>query len=161
MKNISPKANKKNLFSKFFADAKNFNRNNTSEKVVLDSHYFSAYRGKIVIRTLLKRSGSFGVLFISKYANKHKFPEDEVRHEYGHTKQLKYLGIVKYILCIGIPSLKEWGTDADYYRRPWEITADIYGEVCSRKHKTEHCEKGFGYLENSKARGSKVWKQIV
>ena len=82
-------------------------------------------------------------------------------HEYGHTKQLKYLGVMKYILCIGFPSFREWGSDQEYYRRPWEITADMYGEVVSRTYSDKYKERGMRYLETSKAKGAKVWRQIV
>ena len=119
---------------KLIADIKNFNLKNCSEKIVLESNYFSAYRGRLVLRTRFKRSGSLGILFISRYANRRKSPEDEIRHEYGHTKQLKYLGVMKYILCIGLPSIREWGSDLEYYRRPWEFTADMYGDVVSRTY---------------------------
>ncbi len=39
-------------------DALNYNVNNESEEVVLNSNYFSSYKGKLVIRTNLERSGS-------------------------------------------------------------------------------------------------------
>ena len=146
---------------KLIEDIRNFNRKNCSEKVVLESNYFSAYRGRLVLRTRFKRSGSLGILFISRYANRRKSPEDEIRHEYGHTKQLKYLGVMKYILCIGLPSFREWGSDLEYYRRPWEITADMYGDVVSRTYSDKYKERGCRYLETSKAKGSKVWRQIV
>lgn len=146
---------------KLIEDIRNFNRKNCSEKVVLESNYFSAYRGKLVLRTRFKRSGSLGILFISRYANRRKSPEDEIRHEYGHTKQLKYLGVMKYILCIGLPSFREWGSDLEYYRRPWEITADMYGDVVSRTYSDKYKERGRRYLEISKAKGTKVWRQIV
>ena len=146
---------------KLIADIKNFNLKNCSEKIVLESNYFSAYRGRLVLRTRFKRSGSLGILFISRYANRRKSPEDEIRHEYGHTKQLKYLGVMKYILCIGLPSFREWGSDLEYYRRPWEITADMYGEVISRTYSDKFKERGRRYLETSKAKGTKVWRQIV
>ena len=146
---------------KLLADIRNFDRKNCSEKVVLESNYFSIYRGKFVLRTRLKRSGSLGILFISKQDSKKKAPEDEVRHEYGHTKQLKYLGVMKYILCIGFPSFREWGSDQEYYRRPWEITVDMYGEVVSRTYSDKYKERGMRYLETSKVKGTKVWRQIV
>ena len=149
------------MLKKLIADIKNFNLKNSSERVVLKSHYFSAYRGKLVIRTGFKRSGSLGILFISKYVDRKKSPEDEIRHEYGHTKQLKYLGVIKYILCIGLPSFKEWGSDQEYYRRPWEITADMYGGVVSRTYSDKYKERGQMYLEISKAKGTSVWRQII
>ncbi len=80
-------------------------------------------------------------------------------HEYGHTKQLDQLGIMKYTFCIGIPSLFDWGT-GDYYSNPWEVTADIYGEVQSRPHSEEFVAAGYEYLEKSKVFGPLVWSTI-
>ena len=149
----------KSVFNKVKQDVKNFNRRNTSEKKVLSSNYISAYKGKLVIRTNLQRSGSYGVLFISRKASKRSAPEDEIRHEYGHTKQLKKLGLVKYTMYICMPSMFEWGSDSVYYRRPWEITADIYGGVQSRSY-PEYEAAGFEYLKNSKRLRSRVWSKI-
>ena len=140
-------------------DALNYNVNNESEEVVLNSNYFSSYKGKLVIRTNLERSGSYGALFISRKASERSAPEDEVRHEYGHTKQLDQLGLAKYTMCIGVPSMFEWGNDSVYYRRPWEITADIYGGVQSRDY-PGYETAGFEYLENSKKWGLLVWFTI-
>lgn len=140
-----------------------FNPNNQSEAVVQKSNYFSCYKGKPVIRTDDDRSGSFGVLFISrKYDNKPEdFAEfqDDVRHEYGHTKQLDKLGAVGYLLCIGFPSRWEWGSDKEYYRRPWEITADIFGGVRSRTY-PGYTQAGYDYLSNSDKWGVFVWLTI-
>ena len=149
----------KSVVNKVKQDVKNFNIKNTSEKKVLSSNYVSAYKGKVVIRTNLERSGSYGALFISRKASERSAPEDEVRHEYGHTKQLDQLGLVKYTMCIGVPSMFEWGSDSVYYRRPWEITADIYGGVQSRSY-PEYEAAGFEYLENSKRWGPLVWLTI-
>ena len=69
------------------------------------------------------------------------YPINTVRHEYGHTKQSKYLGVF-YLLIIGFPSLcgniydrlahKNW-TNAKrikwYYSQPWEKWADELGGV--------------------------------
>lgn len=103
-----------------------------------------------------ERSGSFGAIFLTRSADKDPHPEDIVRHEYGHTKQLQELGIVKYAIDIGIPSALEIG-GGDYYSRPWEITADIYGGVQSRNHTNEDIKAGFSYLERSKSSGPFVW----
>lgn len=78
----------KSVVKKIKQDVKNFNIKNKSEKKVLKSNYFSAYKGKVVVRTNLNRSGSYGALFITRETNQRKNPEDVVRHEYGHTKQL-------------------------------------------------------------------------
>lgn len=67
-----------------------------------------------------------------------------VLHEYGHTKQSKYLGVF-YLLIIGLPSLcgniydrlahKNW-TNVDrikwYYSQSWEKWADKLGSVSAR-----------------------------
>ena len=159
-KTVSKVVNKvKSVVNKVKQDVKNFNIKNTSEKTVLSSNYVSAYKGKVVIRTNLERSGSYGALFISRKASERSAPEDEVRHEYGHTKQLDQLGLAKYTMCIGVPSMFEWGSDSVYYRRPWEITAEIYGGVQSRSYPGYEAA-GFEYLENSKRWGPLVWLTI-
>lgn len=132
---------------------------NTDEQVVLDAEYFAFYKGCLVIRTNGNRSGSFGVLFITRETNTRDYPEDIIRHEYGHTVQLAQLGVVKYALCIGLPSLFEWGSDQEYYRHPWEITADIYGGVQSRCY-PGYEEAGFVYLIISKLWGVGAWLTI-
>ena len=138
-------------------DISNFDINNTSEDVVLNSNYFSFYKGKLVLRINGDRSGSFGILFITRETNRRANPQDVVRHEYGHTVQMDQLGVIDYLLCIGIPSYFEWGSDPNYYRRPWEITADIYGGVRSRSYPYKYIQEGFDYLENSKKWGIFVW----
>ena len=140
-------------------DIGNFDLNNESEKAVLESNYFSFYKGVPTIRIAGDRSGSFGALFITKETNRRSYPEDVVRHEYGHTKQLKQLGIINYALCIGLPSWKEWGS-GEYYNKPWEITDDIYGGVKSRKHLQSDIDKGYKYIGLSKMIGPLIWMFI-
>ena len=141
------------------ADVKAFDWENENEQSVLDSNYFSAYKKTLVVRTKLPRSGSFGIIFLNRKANRDKNPKDVVRHEYGHTKQLEQLGIINYALCIGIPSWQEWGK-YKYYKKPWETTADIYGEVQSRYHYQGEINRGYEYLERSKKIGVLVWLYI-
>lgn len=104
------------------------------------------YRGILVIRTNGNRSGSFGIICLTKETNNRPDAEDVVRHEYGHTKQLHLLGPLNYLLCIGLPSFFEWGSDPSYYERPWEITADIFGGVTSRVHPSLKVQEGMEYL---------------
>ena len=111
------------------------------------------------MRTNGDRSGSFGVLFITRETNDRDNPEDVIRHEFGHTVQLDQLGVINYALCIGIPSFFEWGNDPVYYRRPWEITADIYGDVESRSY-PGYEKAGYDYLSNSEKWGPLVWISI-
>lgn len=88
-----------------------------------------------------------------------KNPEDTIRHEYGHTKQLQQLGVLGYAMCIGLPSWQKWGS-GEYYSKPWEITADIYGGVQSRSHTQDNIDAGFQYLETSKYLGLFAWLLI-
>ena len=137
-------------------DMVNFDIDNQSEQKVLESNYFSYYKGCMVFRTNGDRSGSFGALFITRETNFREHPEDMVRHEYGHTLQLKELGVINYTLCIGIPSYFEWGS-GEYYSKPWEITADAYGKVLYRNHDTSDIMDGFAYLDTSKKIGPLIW----
>mgnify|MGYP003547367073 FL=1 len=137
-------------------DMVNFDIDNQSEQKVLESNYFSYYKGCMVFRTNGDRSGSFGALFITRETNFREHPEDMVRHEYGHTLQLKELGVINYTLCIGIPSFFEWGS-GEYYGKPWEITADAYGKVLYRNHDTSDIMDGFAYLDTSKKIGPLIW----
>ena len=134
------------IISQIQEDIKSYNKYNICEKKVIKSNYFSSYKGLFVIRTNLRRSGSYYILFISKNMNKSNNPEDVVRHEYGHYLQLKKMGIIRYTLFIGIPSLLNWGKGR-YYEKPWEITADILGGVISRKHSNRYITRGNDYLK--------------
>ena len=113
-------------------DIINFDVNNTSEQVVLNSHYFSYYKGTFVIKLPIgKNAASFGIIILgSKVSN-----PDVVKHEYGHKVQFEKKGIVKYIFEVAIPSvtaniLNRMGKlPYDYYGSPWEHEADIFGGV--------------------------------
>lgn len=129
-------------------------------KKVLESNYFSSYKGVPTFRIEGNRSGSFSAIFITYTTEQIPYPEDMVRHEYGHTQQLKQLGALKYALCIGLPSWQMWGS-GKYYDKPWEITADIYGGVESRTHSQDDIDAGFIYLDISEVIGQLVWYFIV
>ena len=131
---------------------------NDDEQVVLDAEYFAFYKGKLVVRTNGERSGSFEILFITRETNNRMNPEDIIRHEYGHTKQLDQLGIVHYALFIGLPSWLEWSSDS-YYDRPWEVTADTYGGVQSRNPTQAKIDAGEQYLDLIKS-DIPVWEKI-
>ena len=96
----------------------------------------------------MDRSGSFGVLFITYETNDRSDAADIIRHEYGHTKQLDELGLFDYFLYIGIPSFFELNSEdyEDYYDRPWEVTANILGDV-HKKHAIAVIVAGQTYLE--------------
>ena len=78
---------------------------------------------------------------------------------HGHTVQLQQLGIVKYALCIGLPSGLEWGSK-DYYDKPWEVTADLFGGVQSREASRSDKADAFHYLWLSKQVGPFAWRTI-
>ena len=107
------------------ADFRNFRLLNDSPVVVLESNYFSAYRGALVIRfSVDNRSFSFGVLFIQRGLD----PMDEshqtiVRHEYGHFLDFLKIGPIAYLAAVGIPSILSKG-NPNYYELKWEASAD-------------------------------------
>ena len=154
-----PRSATARFVSDIMQDFKNYDINNESEEKVLQSKYFSAYKGVPVVRINGDRSGSFGMIFLTRKTNSMKNPEDTIRHEYGHTKQLQQLGVLGYAMCIGLPSWQKWGS-GEYYSKPWEITADIYGGVQSRSHTQDNIDAGFQYLETSKYLGLFAWLLI-
>jgi len=131
-------------------DIENYNLQNTSEEVALAAHYFSRYKGCLVIRFKIptKRSFSLGALFIDRRDN----TVATMKHEYGHTVQLKELGLLRYLVFIAIPSVFSQSSGMKYYEQMWEVTADIFGEVdpATRKHQSHIIQEGFSYLESSK-----------
>ena len=117
-------------------DLWNLRFNNDSEQVVLDSNYFSFYKGTLVIRmggSASEDAFSYGIIFLG---NKITDP-DVVKHEYGHKLQFDKLGIVDYTTQIMIPSVTAYMLDkqgklpegAGYYGSPWEAEADRLGGV--------------------------------
>ena len=79
------------VIGKVIEDVKGFNLSNDDETKVLRSNYISAYKGSIVVRTSGNRSGSLGVLMISRDTIMRADKDAVIRHEYGHTFQLKQL----------------------------------------------------------------------
>ncbi len=133
--------------SLFDEDVKNdmnaigWNPFNTDESVVLNSSKVSFYKGVPVFRTAAgSRSGSFGAIFLTKGSD-----VDTLRHERGHNWQLMMMGIANYGLMIGLPSWQEW-SNRPYYKRPWEITADVLGGVTGRTHSQTDINRGYCYL---------------
>ncbi len=122
-------------------DAINWNPFNTNEEAVINSQYVSFYKGVPVFRTAAGgRSGSFGAIFLTQGSN-----TDTLRHERGHNWQLMMMGIANYGLMIGLPSWLEW-SKREYFDRPWEITADVFGKVDSRNHEQSDINGGYWYL---------------
>ena len=121
-------------FDKLREDCSNFSLENTDEEVVLDSHYFSAYKGRLVIIVPSGNSAfSFGIMFIGDKVASGDDAAEIIKHEYGHTVQLDNYGAVKYTMFVVIPSvsgfiLNQMGKlPVDYYALPWEHQANVYG----------------------------------
>lgn len=126
---------------------------------MLAADYYAFYKGTLVVRTNMERSGSFGIIFLARNTNYIDNPEDMVRHEYGHIIQLEQLGVIRYSLCIFIPSWQKWGSKS-YYDKPWEVTADVYGGVQSRLPTHDTIVSGFAYLGLSQCVGPFAWVTI-
>ena len=147
------------LIESIVHDIREFDIKNEDEKKVLDAKIFSFYKGHPVLRVPGRRSASLWMLFITYETNKRRNPEDIVRHEYGHTVQLKKLGFFRFGFCIGIPSRFKLGSKS-YYDKPWEVLADVYGGVTSRPHDAQTVAEGESYLELSRKSGIAAWKTI-
>ena len=108
-------------------DSIGWNPLNSNEDATLGSESVSFYKGMPIIRTGAgSRSGSFTMIFLAKGED-----ADTLNHEWGHGMQHGLLGAVRFGLSVGIPSplsLGPW----DYYDKPWETMADIFGGVKRR-----------------------------
>jgi len=118
-----------NFVDNVIEDVKNYDPANQSEKVVFEANYFSAYKGTLVLKTSLEKSGSFGIIVLSR---KHQQP-NVLKHEYGHRVQLEQKGLVKYTFEVAVPSLtinylaNKNKLPYDYYSYPWEAEANKLG----------------------------------
>ena len=101
-------------------------------------------------------SFSFGFIFLEQ----EDVGDDQVlNHEWGHTRQMLLLGIGDYFNMIALPSLICAGLsfslepgnffDANYYKFPWEITADMFGGVNRSEHTDTAKGLGIAYLATS------------
>ena len=97
----------------------------------------SFYKGVPVIRFNHDFLTSFS--FLGIFLNNKKWVNDRVlNHEYGHNMQQMFLGPLKYLLGIAVPSVlfnfasrKNTTLDNLYYSMPWERTAELFGDVIS------------------------------
>lgn len=116
---------------------------NTDELSTLNSNKVSFYKGVPVFRKTSGRSGSFGVISLTK-----KSTVDDLRHERGHNWQLMMMGIGTFGFTIGIPSpanLGPWAKQENYYGAPWETMADILGGVEGRTHNSKEIMNAWFY----------------
>jgi len=113
--------------SKIEEDIANFNLDNSDEQTVIDSNFFSAYKGQLVVRINSGRSGSFGLMFLSHNIDTRNDAIATVKHEHGHYVQLQELGVMAFVPGIAIPSIIN--TPDDYFNQRQEVIADILGGV--------------------------------
>ena len=137
---------------KFWQDVAKYDRKNADSKNVLESHYFSSYNGKFVIRPSFMGSEafSFGIIVLGPDVDKND--HNKVKHEYGHTEQFDKMGVWNYIKDVGIPSVTAYLLDKnrdlpyDYYTAPWEAEADeVLGVLRSKEYLDEPWTEENGY----------------
>jgi RHS repeat-associated protein len=100
----------------------------SAEEAVLDGGMFSFYKGVPVIKLPRDRSFSIGIIVFGSPRSRSE-DIDTIKHEWGHTRQLKNMGLLRYLLGIAIPSSTSPVRNSVYYSQPWEVTADLYGGV--------------------------------
>ena len=117
-------------------EAIGWNPFNSDENLVLSSQKVSFYKGMptVWMNKNEGRSGSF--LGIWLYGEN---DVNTIRHEWGHGIQQGIMGWGKFLLMIGLPSWQRWGGNhwqglQNYYRRPWEAMADMFGGAGSRQN---------------------------
>ena len=127
------------ILEEFADDVMNYNINNESEEVVLQSEYFSIYNGVPVLRFPECELSSFnivGIIFLEKGAD-----VNTLKHEHGHSLQEKEMGTGLYVVAVAVPSVTYNLASKDndilnklYYSMPCEYDADMRGRVHGRKN---------------------------
>jgi len=128
-------------------DVRNIDLGNTDPQVVIDDfnpaegereRLLSGFNGQIainmpnvpIIGDLITGSGSIGPFMpLTRSGGQ---CANTILHESGHFCERRFLGLVRYYVGIGLPSMNNVGTglsDAQYMSQPWEIIADILGGV--------------------------------
>lgn len=105
--------------------------NNDDPEAVISSKGLSFYRGIPYIKFPNGTSAfSAGMVFMGGNVNS----ENLVLHEYGHTVQLREIGLQAYLTFVVVPSVTGFVFDQAellpnglYFSLPWEYKADEYG----------------------------------
>lgn len=96
----------------------NWNPFNTDENKVMNSKYFSFYKGVPVFQISgMGGSMSLGLIFFDKSQG-----VEVLKHERGHNTQLMSMGLGNFLIQIGIPSVWKNGDET-----PWELSASMLG----------------------------------
>ncbi len=130
-------------------NAINWNPFNTNGNTVLGSNKVSFYKGAPVFLKKSGRSGSFYAISLNINDG-----ITGLNHERGHNWQAMMMGIGSYLLGVGVPSAAMLGPWAamggdNYYRAPWEITADLMGGVNRSVHTKSDISRGWWYLSTA------------
>ena len=130
----------KQYVADMWTDFKNYNPYNTDQQAVYDSHYFSNYKGVLVIRHSIKglTSAGFGIIVFNREEEKKK-DQYALDHEYGHCRQVLKYGFGGFLIKVAIPSIigcqrSDNMSLEEYYAQPWEFEADQLGGVFNRKY---------------------------
>ena len=120
---------------------------NDDASIAANANVISFYKGAAVFHWSNNMGSlSLGGIFLNRNS------EETLQHEWGHTKQLRTLGLGTYLKLFAIPSfigasfkfldffgivntsIGNWlnSSDYNYYYLPWERTADFFGGVGSR-----------------------------
>lgn len=131
-------------------DIETCGKDNVTAKEVIDSNYFSCYKGVPVVRCPGDIGFSFGIIVLGKGLSNPNI----VKHEYGHRLQLNEMGVINYTAEVALPSVTAWLVDVitggnlpfDYYTSPWEAGADRLGGVEGRKYEKRDWTTSDGYF---------------
>ena len=83
------------------------------------------------------------------FLNTENAEEQDVKHEYGHYIQLQELGLIRYIMYVAIPSVNSGDVAYDeYYSLPFEMSADILGEVQREGYNYSDIDKGQSFIND-------------
>ena len=106
----------------------NWNPFNNDESLVINAKNVSFYKGVPVFQISgMGGSMSLGAIFFDKSQG----PE-VLKHERGHNTQLMYMGLGKFLIHIGIPSV--WKNSDE---TPWELSASMLGGSTLANKSTE------------------------
>ena len=112
-------------------------------------------------------SFSFGFIFINTKYEK----ENTLDHEWEHTRQLLLLGVGDFFNGIALHSMLCAGKTLllgdnnffrkNYYKFPWEITADMFGGVTRDEHTDTAKALGIAYLASAELLSNTIVKPIM
>jgi len=112
-----------------------------AENITPRRRLLSGFNGQIVINwSPNRRSASIGrFMFLADHIGKYRNIESRldyyrrtILHENGHSFQFNPLGLVKYLIGMGLPSARSSLSGIPYFQQPWEIMADVFGGVNRR-----------------------------